>query len=204
MRRLCEDLANNTLSTPDPCAILTLVAGLGVACGAGAGGARPVGGSRRRGPVQKSAARLLHQAAPNSTMNLPKEQRSLIRLRLCPITLLLCLRAVSYTCRDNPGQTGKYGYPCKQMPYSLGQLLTVAVGPIILPLPRLKVLKLISPALAQGLSVPDFPAKFAGRIPIALLPNQSAKRIHSHRRMFPAGGGLAPDGFNRRCIEGLA
>ena len=25
------------------------------------------------------------------------------------------------------------------MPYSLGQLLTVAVGPIILPLPRLKV-----------------------------------------------------------------
>jgi len=90
------------------------------------------------------------------------------------------------------------------MPYRLGQLLTVAVGPIIFPLQRLKVLKLISPALAQGLSVPDFPAKFAARIPVALPPNERAKRIHSHRRMFVAGRGFVPDGFNRRGIVRLA
>jgi len=35
MRSPCETLANNTLSTPDPCAITTLSAGFGVACSAG-------------------------------------------------------------------------------------------------------------------------------------------------------------------------
>ena len=35
MRRPCEALANNTLSTPDPCAVTTLSAGFGVACSAG-------------------------------------------------------------------------------------------------------------------------------------------------------------------------
>jgi hypothetical protein len=37
MRSPCEVLANNTLSTPDPCAVTTLSAGFGVACSAGAG-----------------------------------------------------------------------------------------------------------------------------------------------------------------------
>ena len=79
-----------------------------------------------------------------------------------------------------------------------------AVMPVVLPLQRLKVLKLIAPALVRRSPVPDFPPEFAVRIPIALFPNESAEGIEAERRVFLAGCGLAPNSFNGRSIKGLA
>jgi hypothetical protein len=93
MRRLCEDLANGTLSLPDPHAIPTLLAGLEVA---GSAGIIEVEHSRKEGAdakvpawlinrAQQSIAGkslpdepLLHRAALNPTMNLPKRTAQLV------------------------------------------------------------------------------------------------------------------------------
>ena len=93
MRSPCEVLANNTLSTPDPCAVTTLLAGLEVAASAGiievergrkeeADAKVPAWLIKR---AQQSIAGkslpdepLLHPAPLNPTMNLPKRTAQLV------------------------------------------------------------------------------------------------------------------------------
>ena len=82
--------------------------------------------------------------------------------------------------------------------------LAVAVATVVLPLQRLQVFQLISPAIGNRPLVPDFPAKFAVGIPVAPSPNKCAIRIHSERRVFAANRCFAPHGFNDCLIEGLA
>ena len=62
MRSPCETLANNTLSTPDPCAVTTLLAGLEVAGSAGVGAAEH---SRKEQADAKVPAWLINRAQPS-------------------------------------------------------------------------------------------------------------------------------------------
>jgi hypothetical protein len=92
MRRLCEVLANSTLSTPDPCAVTTLLASLEVA---GSAGIMEVAHGRKEGADANVPAWMINRAqqsiagkslpdeplsrptALSPTMNLPKRTAQL-------------------------------------------------------------------------------------------------------------------------------
>ena len=61
MRRLCENLANKTLSLPDPHAIPTLLTRFGVALGGFVHGSSPPSSQSRPG---SSPSRITHHASP--------------------------------------------------------------------------------------------------------------------------------------------
>src|ERR1019366_7116966 len=74
----------------------------------------------------------------------------------------------------------------------------------VFPLERLQVLQFVFSAHGRRALVPDFPAESAIRVPVGLLPDKGAIRIHPHRRVFAANRRSAPHRLDYCLIERLA